>query len=63
MCVKIFRLREDGERMKSYKCLSSVKAIQQDLSGLTFTLWNGFGPDREYRLDFEGQKYELEVYP
>ena len=61
MTVKIFKLREDGERMQSYKAISSVKEIKQTLTGLVFTLSRGF-QDVTYEFEFNGHEYEMEVY-
>lgn len=62
MTVKIFKLREDGERMKSYRVLNRVKAIERDDTGITFVI-DGWNEDRKFRLDFEDREFELEVFP
>ena len=62
MIVKIFRLREDGERMRSYKVINSVKNIRCTATGLEFTLSRGF-QEIKYEFDFNGHQYEMEVFP
>lgn len=62
MTVKLFRLREDGERMKSYKAITHVKAIERTDTGLELTLYRGFETTK-FTFDFEGNEYEMEVYP